>query len=484
VAIVFHAHLLSPFHFAYDLSKAPHSMLLRRAIEFPLIRLQSLEDLSDDESSRLKWAEKYPYRPYQVFEVKGRLSGQGSTVYVSPNQAHAKLLSVPGQEPSLLTFGLDLVEAIKRQWEFTKKIIPIYPKDPIDPELLIDAQLRYAKFMYLLKDERKAMMVPTLDIDLFWHTHLLSSVRYNSWCHHHLKRSINHDDTLEEGDLSDGMGATKKAWLKAYNQPYFPGETSALPSSADTSSEKGQTFLDHTSKTPPTFLDSKIRALWIFDVQQEDKHQTYDRTLRQLEERVKLLKDRAKEVKVEQEKKYRAPVNNRSAKDKHVGPNGQETTTFTPGTAKTLLWRFLHPEGSWRSTEDHEANVVGGEITLLKKNYERDRTTWKRLRYPLLRAVIGTTDKKNFPLYSATWYNDVPLGYYDYGNGGNGGLMPPKLSTEGSKCGTPAQWRQTRSKDRIAPARRIGRGGSGGVSSCGGGGSCGGSGCGGCGAGG
>jgi hypothetical protein len=62
--------------------------------------------------------------------------------------------------------------------------------------------------------------VPTLDIDLCWHTHQLSPRPYREWCVENLGRGINHDDTIGKSNLKDGLRFTSISWLEAYKEPY------------------------------------------------------------------------------------------------------------------------------------------------------------------------------------------------------------------------------------------------------------------------
>ena len=61
----------------------------------------------------------------------------------------------------------------------------------------------------------KRMLVPTLDIDLMWHTHQLWMYGYfhdclNSPCH----SAIDHNDKIEEAKLDNGFEYTSKAYKK------------------------------------------------------------------------------------------------------------------------------------------------------------------------------------------------------------------------------------------------------------------------------
>lgn len=57
-----------------------------------------------------------------------------------------------------------------------------------------------------------SFFVPTLDIDLAWHTHQLRSVKYNSDCFAYVERYVDHNDRVEEDRLSNAFDITCRAW--------------------------------------------------------------------------------------------------------------------------------------------------------------------------------------------------------------------------------------------------------------------------------
>jgi hypothetical protein len=75
--------------------------------------------------------------------------------------------------------------------------------------------------MNLIRINTTEAPVPALDIDVFWHAHQLPSSNYIPWCKHHVGRYIDHNDTIENGDLASGLGGTKEAWQQAYNDDYL-----------------------------------------------------------------------------------------------------------------------------------------------------------------------------------------------------------------------------------------------------------------------
>jgi hypothetical protein len=119
--------------------------------------------------------------------------------------------------------SIDLVAAALRQREFAKKITSSECAAIEHPLALSKACSRYHKFILLMNRENRARgvaFVPTLDIDLCWHTHQLSGHAYRKWCIKHLGVPVNHDDTVGKELLEDGLKETTKAWRMVYRESY------------------------------------------------------------------------------------------------------------------------------------------------------------------------------------------------------------------------------------------------------------------------
>jgi hypothetical protein len=71
---------------------------------------------------------------------------------------------------------------------------------------------RYDSFLRLFALYPGEMLVPTLDIDLVWHTHQLSAARYQGDMLWRTGRFIDHDDKLGTGVLKGGMDRTREVW--------------------------------------------------------------------------------------------------------------------------------------------------------------------------------------------------------------------------------------------------------------------------------
>lgn len=210
VAICFHVHCLSPFRFMRDLRR-DHPDLWDAGISFPVERLHHLleKGIWTDAASETAWNSEYTESPYQLCK---------SDPTITAEQVTLQKVTISK------SFSLDLVAASIRQREFTNRII--HECHSIDsPAELQNAISRYHKFLRLMCKKSKIAgkhtpLVPTLDVDLAWHTHQLFPHSYRDYCLAFVGRPINHDDTVEKNVIEGGLRKTSLAWLKEYNEPY------------------------------------------------------------------------------------------------------------------------------------------------------------------------------------------------------------------------------------------------------------------------
>ncbi|KAK4695148.1 hypothetical protein P7C70_g8608, partial [Phenoliferia sp. Uapishka_3] len=125
------------------------------------------------------------------------------------------------------TFSLDLVTAVLRQGTFVQKMVDLGWTIPNrfevageESTVLQRAACRYSAFVDLISSSPSTFFVPTLDIDLAWHTHQLLSDKYRDDCFALLGRFVDHNDRVEEGALSTAYDVTSLAWKSRYNVPY------------------------------------------------------------------------------------------------------------------------------------------------------------------------------------------------------------------------------------------------------------------------
>jgi hypothetical protein len=114
-----------------------------------------------------------------------------------------------------------LVDAVQRQASFVDKMEKqLWIRSPAVEGTLRRAIDRYGKFLKLFKLYPKTMLVPTLDIDLVWHTHQCSPSRYDVGMVKMVGRLIGHDDKLGEGILNSGFTRTKDLYRIRFGQEY------------------------------------------------------------------------------------------------------------------------------------------------------------------------------------------------------------------------------------------------------------------------
>ncbi|KAG6865062.1 hypothetical protein C0991_005381 [Blastosporella zonata] len=134
-------------------------------------------------------------------------------------------------------FSVELVGAVVRQGSFVKKMHELQWTQPHffdsneDEVALQHSIARYHAFLDLMSASSASFYVPTLDIDLAWHTHQLLSDTYHNDCMTYVGRYIDHDDKVAEETLSSAFDLTCRAWKNRYNMPYthcgcpLPGKT-------------------------------------------------------------------------------------------------------------------------------------------------------------------------------------------------------------------------------------------------------------------
>lgn len=190
-----------------------------------------------DESNQTQrlWAEAYPDEPFFLqpvpsapLEFEGEVEGEPQQPQDDP-QARSS-------HRSLWLDGFDLIGSTGRQSTFLWQVSgPRFS----NTDFLIDGVDRYHKFVLLRRrvlDENDAnrknqntkptstpIIVPTYQIDLMWHTHMLSGLStYHSDCRSMLggHHTLDHDDGLndrsEGGTLDTAFRQTKELWKRSY----------------------------------------------------------------------------------------------------------------------------------------------------------------------------------------------------------------------------------------------------------------------------
>ena len=117
-------------------------------------------------------------------------------------------------------FALDLVGAVVRQGSFIEKMHNIdWLHSPALPSTMKRLLVKYSRFVEIMKNHLQ-MAVPTLDVDLAWHTHQLNPYGYLQYTVAATKQFIDHDDKVAETKLNDQFAWTSKTYQKTYGEPY------------------------------------------------------------------------------------------------------------------------------------------------------------------------------------------------------------------------------------------------------------------------
>ena len=119
--------------------------------------------------------------------------------------------------------SIDLVGAVQRQFRFVDSVQQLGWLS--NPETLDtrSALLRYRAWVALVS-LKAGVLVPTLDIDLCWHTHMLSSTYYWDMIMT-VGLFLDHEDKVEEKDMEEAASKTQYIWKHAFGQPYTENST-------------------------------------------------------------------------------------------------------------------------------------------------------------------------------------------------------------------------------------------------------------------
>lgn len=114
-----------------------------------------------------------------------------------------------------------LVEAAQRQASFAEKMHKqLWIRSPVVEGTLSRAIDRYSNFLKLFKLYPRTVFVPTLDIDLIWHTHQCTPYQYDAMCKEKVGRLINHDDRIGKSTLDTGFTKTDQLYRMRFGEEY------------------------------------------------------------------------------------------------------------------------------------------------------------------------------------------------------------------------------------------------------------------------
>jgi hypothetical protein len=116
---------------------------------------------------------------------------------------------------------VEVIEAVIRQTGFVDKMWErIWIRSPALEGTIRRAQDRYNNFLNLFKLYPTTMFVPTLDIDLVWHTHQCSPRSYYQTTQEVAGKFVNHDDSIVQDKLNTAMKETTALYRMRYGKEY------------------------------------------------------------------------------------------------------------------------------------------------------------------------------------------------------------------------------------------------------------------------
>merc|ERR1719313_2814640 len=227
VEYVWCCHMLCPLQFTEDLQLMSDGKVMKKTIT----RVIS-ESLSSSIGKRVGPSE-INYEALQKHRVRGEREYKdrlefSKKYWASQSDTSAEpwdwKSSSATVDLSATKIQYNILEAAQRQMNFNYQVkLPHYT----DPKFLTTAAERYVSgFLTLQRKKPDEFWVPTYDIDLIWHAHMLHPEYYNADTLKLLGRVLKHDDSVndrsEGGKLATGWKNTQKAW----SELKLPGEPS------------------------------------------------------------------------------------------------------------------------------------------------------------------------------------------------------------------------------------------------------------------
>ncbi|KNE64614.1 hypothetical protein AMAG_19255 [Allomyces macrogynus ATCC 38327] len=123
-------------------------------------------------------------------------------------------------------WSMDLVRAVRRQQRFSSKIAMQLQHGGVHNiyHVHTEALVQYPKFLAMLVIKPRTSLVPTMAIDLAWHTHQLFPVTYAKHTMALAGRVVNHDDSddaISEALIAEGAKVMIEVWMEVYDEDYF-----------------------------------------------------------------------------------------------------------------------------------------------------------------------------------------------------------------------------------------------------------------------
>ncbi|KAL4994943.1 hypothetical protein BDV10DRAFT_203459 [Aspergillus recurvatus] len=234
VLVIWHAFLLNCDDFKEYC--AFHNLDHVQKIEFPWSDIHAAVDPNSWKYSLPKEHHNWLLSTHQIQEdLVKELSEEGSQPGLIRNLLHAfyeprarfrssdtsQLAQTLRKARQTQELNTPLVSNVERQCVFIDKMhAHRWIRSPAVTGTLRRAIDRYDNFLHLFRHYPNQFLVPTLDIDLVWHTHQCSAAGYRAVVTKRVGRFINHEDKIGRGTLDDGFTCAEQCYKLQYGEQY------------------------------------------------------------------------------------------------------------------------------------------------------------------------------------------------------------------------------------------------------------------------
>jgi Glycine-rich domain-containing protein-like len=181
---------------------------------------QDLKSLTDPRNINIQMMTAIRSAFEKALKNRRLVSGANNTTFASSKLTFDQKVSIRRMMSryweNSSPFGIDLVGAVLRQGVFVAKMKSIdWIHSPALESTINRLLNKYSVFFQIMAENRGHVAVPTLDVDLAWHTHQLNPSAYFAYSVQRMgDEFIDHDDKIDENKLSDAFEWTSKRYQK------------------------------------------------------------------------------------------------------------------------------------------------------------------------------------------------------------------------------------------------------------------------------
>ncbi|PPR07442.1 hypothetical protein CVT24_007708 [Panaeolus cyanescens] len=180
------------------------------------------------ECDRFAWDVSKFYDRWEVLKIMGNseLTRRILNTYVDDKVYSVDLYTAVLRHERFMHQIQELNWLVPGVFDEPVQVLPDEQDEPVSENrrlrVLYLAMARYHAFMDLfsIQTDHKTILVPTLDIDLVWHTHMLMHSSYWDDCYKHIGRLVDHEDKVSSMTLSKAFDTTALLWNRRFGVRY------------------------------------------------------------------------------------------------------------------------------------------------------------------------------------------------------------------------------------------------------------------------